>query len=107
MGPECLSLTLRENHGLKVFEQVADENCWDDISHGWRKLLNVELDNLYPTSNKMTTIKSRRMIRAGQLALMGKRGMHIEFWWESEKGRDRQEDLDIDGRIMFRLDLET
>jgi hypothetical protein len=58
----------------------------------------VELDNLYPASNIITTIKSRRMIRAGQLALMGKRGMHIVFVGKQEgkgppgRSRHRWED---------------
>jgi hypothetical protein len=28
---------------------------------------------------------------------MGKRGMHIGFWWESQKERDHWEDLDVGG----------
>jgi hypothetical protein len=34
-------------------------------------------------------IKSRRMRWARHVARMGRRGMHIEYWWESQKERDR------------------
>jgi hypothetical protein len=28
---------------------------------------------------------------------MGRRGMHIGYWWESQKVRDHWEDLDVGG----------
>jgi hypothetical protein len=31
---------------------------------------------------------------------MGRTGMNALFWWESQKERDHQEDLDIGGRII-------
>jgi hypothetical protein len=33
-------------------------------------------------------IKSRRMRSAEHVARMGQRGMHIRYWWESQKKRD-------------------
>jgi hypothetical protein len=33
-------------------------------------------------------LSSRRMRWAGHVARMGRRGMHIEYWWESQKERD-------------------
>jgi hypothetical protein len=33
-------------------------------------------------------IKSRRKRWAGHVALMERRGMHIGYWWESQKERD-------------------
>jgi hypothetical protein len=32
--------------------------------------------------------------------------VHVGFWWESQKERDRYEDLDIDERIILRWILE-
>jgi hypothetical protein len=32
---------------------------------------------------------------AGHVARMGKRGMHIVYWWESRKERDHWEDEDV------------
>jgi hypothetical protein len=36
----------------------------------------------------------------------GRRGIHIGFWWESQKKRDHSEDLDVGGRIILRWILE-
>jgi hypothetical protein len=33
---------------------------------------------------------------------MGIRGMHTGFWWENQKERYRQEDLDVGGRIILK-----
>jgi hypothetical protein len=32
--------------------------------------------------------------------------MHTGFWWESQNERDYSEDIDIDGRIIFKWILE-
>jgi hypothetical protein len=31
--------------------------------------------------------------------------MHIGFQWESQEERDNQEDLDVGGRIVLKMDL--
>jgi hypothetical protein len=45
-----------------------------------RKLHNEELHNFYSSPNIIKIIKSMRMRLAGNLARMGRRGMHIGFW---------------------------
>jgi hypothetical protein len=50
-------------------------------------------------------IKSRRRW-AGHVARMGKRGMHIGYWWESQKERDHEEDEDVGGWIILKWILE-
>jgi hypothetical protein len=54
----------------------------------WRKLHNEELHDLYSSPSIIRIIKSRRMRWAGQVARMGRRGMHIDYWQESQRERD-------------------
>jgi hypothetical protein len=37
---------------------------------------------------------------------MGRRGMYIGYWWESQKERDPKEDQDIGGRAILKWILE-
>jgi hypothetical protein len=59
----------------------------DKVTGGWRKLHNEELYNLYSSPN-IIRMKSRRMRWAGHVARMGRIGMHMGYWWESQKERD-------------------
>jgi hypothetical protein len=47
-------------------------------------------------------IKSRRMRWAGHVERMGRRGMHIGYWWENPKERVHQEDQDVGEWILER-----
>jgi hypothetical protein len=58
------------------------------VTGEWRKLHNEELHNFYSSPNIIRMIKSRRMRLAGHVARMGRRGMHIGYWWGSQKERD-------------------
>jgi hypothetical protein len=92
IGCETWSLTLREEHRLRVFENRVLRRIFgpkrDEVTGDRRKLHNEELHNLYSSPNIIRMIKSRRMRWAGHVALMGRRGMHIGYWWESHKKRD-------------------
>jgi hypothetical protein len=86
-------VTLREERRLKVFEDRLLRRIFgpkrDEMVGGWRKFHNEELHNLYSLPNiVIRIIKSRRMRWAGQVARMGRRGIHIGYWWESRKERD-------------------
>jgi hypothetical protein len=59
----------------------------DEETEGWRKLHNEELHKLYSSPSIIRIIKSRRMRWAGHVARMGRRGMHIGYWWASQKER--------------------
>jgi hypothetical protein len=57
----------------------------DEVTGGWRKLLNEELHNLYSSPSMIRVMKSRRMRWAGHVAGMGRIVMHIGYWWETRK----------------------
>jgi hypothetical protein len=57
----------------------------DEVTGGWRKLHNEELHKLYSSPNIIRMIKSRRMRWAGHVARVGRRGMHIGYWWGNQK----------------------
>jgi hypothetical protein len=75
-GCETWSLTLREEHRLRVFENRVLRWIFgpkrDEVTGEWRKLYNKELRDLYssPSTSIIRIIKSRRMIWAGHLARM-------------------------------------
>jgi hypothetical protein len=90
--PPTWSLTLREEHRLRVFENRVLRRIFgpkrDEVMGVWRKVHNEELHNLYFLPNITRTIKSRRMRWAGHIAQMGRIEMHVGYWWGSQKERD-------------------
>jgi hypothetical protein len=74
-GCDTWSLTFREEHRLRLFEnrvfmRIFGPNGEEDGS--WRKLRNDEIHNLYSSPNIVRVIKSRKMRWAGHVACMGR-----------------------------------
>jgi hypothetical protein len=73
-GCETWSLTLREEHRLRVFANRVLRGTFgpkrDELTGEWRKLDNKELHDLYSSPSIIRKIKSRRMRWAGQVARM-------------------------------------
>jgi hypothetical protein len=73
-GCETWSLTLREEHRVRVYEnrvlrRISEHKREEDES--WRKLHNDELHSLYSSPNIVRVIKSRRIRWVGLVARMG------------------------------------
>jgi hypothetical protein len=91
-GCETWSLTVREKHKLRVFENRVLRRIFGSrryvMTGGWRKLHNEELHNLYSSPSIFRIIKSRKMRWTGHVARMGRRGTCIVYWLESRRQRD-------------------
>jgi hypothetical protein len=78
---ETWSLTIREEHKLRAFENSVLRRTFGPkksrVTGGWRKLHNEELHNLYTSTSIIRIIKLRRMRWVGYVAQMGeKRNMY-------------------------------
>jgi hypothetical protein len=73
-GCETWSLTLREGHRLRVFENRVLRWIFgpkrDEVTGEWKKLHNEELRDLYSSVSITRIIKSRRMSWIGHAARM-------------------------------------
>jgi hypothetical protein len=76
-GCENWSLTLREGHRLRVFENRVLRRIFgpkrDEVTGEWRKLHNKEIHYLYSSPNIIRIIKSRRMRWAGHVARLAEK----------------------------------
>jgi hypothetical protein len=74
-GCATWSLTLREEHRLRVFENRVLRRIFgpkrDEVTGEWRKLHNEELHNLFSSPDIIRQDKSRRMRWAGHVARIG------------------------------------
>ena len=73
-GCETRSLTLSEEHRLRVFENRVLRRIFgskrDGVTGEWRKLHNEELNDFYSSTNIFRLIKSRRLRWAEHVARM-------------------------------------
>jgi hypothetical protein len=76
-GRKSWSLTLREEHRLRVFENRVLRRIFrpkrDEVTGEWRKLHNEELRDLYTSPNIIRLIKPRRMGWTDHVARTGKK----------------------------------
>jgi hypothetical protein len=102
-GCETWSLTLREEHRLRVFENRALRRILgpkrDEVTGEWRKLHNEELHNLYSSPDMIRQVRSRRMRWAGHVARMGEDKKVYKVLVGKPEGRDHLEDQGVGGKM--------
>jgi hypothetical protein len=101
-GCETWSLTLREEHRLRVFENRMLRGIFgpkrDEVTGERRKLHSGELHNLYSSPDIIRQIKSRRMRWAGHVARMGEETNVYGFLVGKPKEKTTWKDQGVDGR---------
>jgi hypothetical protein len=90
-GCETWSLTVKQEHKLRVFENRVLRRIigpkMDGVTGGWRKLHNEELHNLYTSPSIVRIITSRRMRWVGHVAQMGEKRNVYRLLVEKPEGR--------------------
>ena len=90
---------------LRMFENMVLRKIFgsrrDEVTGGWRRLHNEELNDLYYSPNIVRVIQSRRMRWAVHVAHMGEERGCIGSWWGNRRERDHWGDLGLDGWIIL------
>jgi hypothetical protein len=96
-GSETSSLTLREEHRLRLFENRVLRRIFglkrDEVMRGWRKLHNEELHNLYSSPSIIRIIKPR-MRWAGTCSRNGEKRNAEKHKGKRPLGRQRRRWVD-------------
>jgi hypothetical protein len=100
-GCETWSLTLREEHRLRVFDNRVLRRIFGpkrEEDGSWRILYNDELHSLYSSSNIVRVIKSRIMREWDMWHAWEKAEVFTGFWLGSPKVRDNWKDMGVGER---------
>jgi hypothetical protein len=104
-GCETWSLTLKEEHRLRVFENRVLGRGFgpkrDKVTRGWRKVYD-ELHNLSCSPNNIRMIKSRRTRQARHQDSTGTWKICTKFLQKNLKGRHCSGDLVTHERIILK-----
>jgi hypothetical protein len=105
-GCETWSHTLKEEHGLRLFENRVLSRIFrpktEEETRGWRRLHNEELHNFYASPNVIRAVKSMRMRWVAMQHVWGDK-KRIQYFCRKPEGkrplgrpRRRWEDIRID-----------
>ena len=93
-GCETWSLTLREEHRLRVFENRVLRRIFgpkrDGVTGDWRKLHNEELNDLYCSPSILRVIKSKKNVMGGACGTYGGRQRCAQGFGGETWGRPRR-----------------
>ena len=88
---ETWSLTLKVERKLRLFENMVLRRIFgprmDVVTGEWRRLHNVNLNDLFSSPYIVRVIKSRRMRWAGHVASMGEKRGCIGYWCGNRRER--------------------
>jgi hypothetical protein len=101
-GCETWSLTLREEHRLRVFENRVLRRIFGPKRGEVKGECNEELNDLYSSPNIIRVIKSRRMRWEGHVAGMREGRGAYRILVGRPEGRNHLEDPGVDGRIILK-----
>jgi len=100
-GCETGSLTLTEESRVSVFENRMLRRIFepkrDEVTGEWSKLHNVELNDLYCSSNVIWSDQIENNEMGGAWSTYGR-----EKRWGNLRKRNHLEDPGVDGRIILR-----
>jgi len=103
MSVKTWSLTQREEHRLRVFENSVLWRIFRpnrvELTGKWRKPQDEEINDLYSSPNIIQLIKSRRMRWVGHL--LWREEVYTGFGWGNLREGDHLEDPSIGGRIIL------
>jgi hypothetical protein len=92
MQHETWSLTLREEHRLRAFDNRVQRRIFgprrDEVTGEWRKPHNEELRDLYSSPSIIRMIKPRRMRWAGHVARMGEKRNACRLLGKKSRGKE-------------------
>jgi hypothetical protein len=104
---------LREEYRLRIFEstcvvlrKILGSNR-GEVTRGRRALRDVELCDLYSSSNIFCVMEARRMKWAGNVTLIRRSINARRLIVGKLKAENYLEDLCVDGRILWRVTLNT
>jgi hypothetical protein len=89
---ETWSLTLSEEHRLRVFENRVLRRIFgpkrNEVTGEWRKLHNKELHDLYSSPSIIRVAKSRRMRWVGHIARMWEEDERLKIIGGKARGKE-------------------